>query len=78
MMEGGRYATVSAKIPKRVKELMKKYEIKPGPIIREILEEKVKEKVLEELEKRARKLKKRLENISDEEIVDLIREDRGR
>jgi hypothetical protein len=32
------YVTVSAKIPRRLKELLDKYGIKPGPVIRRALE----------------------------------------
>ena len=70
------YVTVSAKIPRRLKELLIKYGIKPGPIIRRALEEEVKKRMLEELEKKSRELSKEFSHISDEEVVELIREDR--
>lgn len=72
------YVTVSAKIPRRLKELLDKYGIKPGPIIRRALEEEVKKRVLAELEEKAREISGRLSHISDEEVVSLIREDRER
>jgi polyhydroxyalkanoate synthesis regulator phasin len=72
------YVTVSAKIPRRLKELLDKYGIKPGPVIRRALEEEVKRRVLSELEEKARMLSKRLSHISDEEVVSIIREDRER
>ncbi len=70
--------TVSAKIPKKLKELMDKYGIKPGPIIRRALEEEVKKRMLEEAEIR---LKQILEDLGqsfideDEDLVPIIRED---
>ena len=70
------YVTVSAKIPKRLKELLDKYGIQPGPIIRKALEEEVKKHLLGELEERARELSARLAHLSDEEIAAIIREDR--
>lgn len=70
------YVTVSAKIPRKLKELLDKYGIKPGPIIRRALEEEVRRKILEEAEERARELSKRVAHIPDEEIARLIREDR--
>jgi len=70
------YTTVSAKIPKELKDLMDKYGIKPGPVIREALEREVRRRVLEEAEKRAKKLSGKLKEIPDEEIAKLIREDR--
>jgi polyhydroxyalkanoate synthesis regulator phasin len=70
------YATISAKIPRRLKELLDKYGIKPGPIIRRALEEEVKKQILAELEEEARRLSEKLSHISDEEIASLIRENR--
>ena len=68
------YVTVSAKVPRRLKELMDKYGVKPGPIIREALEREVRRRMLEELEKKARKLSEKVMHISDEEIAEIIRE----
>ncbi len=70
------YVTVSAKVPRRVKELMDQYGIKPGPVIREALEREVRKKILEEAEKRARRLRRKLSPLSEDDIVRLIREDR--
>jgi len=70
------YVTVSAKIPRRLKELLDKYGIKPGPIIRRALEEEVKKRVLAELEEKAREIFGKLSHISDEEVAFLVREDR--
>jgi hypothetical protein len=52
------YVTVSPKIPKRLREPLnlKKYNIKPGLIIRKVLEEEVRRRVLSELERRPRPL----------------------
>jgi len=72
------YITVSAMIPRRLKELLDKYGIKPGPVIKRALEEEVKRRVLSELEEEARALSERLSHISDEEIASIIREDRER
>ncbi|MEM0044319.1 MAG: hypothetical protein QXJ51_06115 [Sulfolobales archaeon] len=70
------YVTVSAKIPRKLKELLSRYGIKPGPIIRRALEEEVKKRMLEELEKEFKELSKELSHVSNEEVVELIREDR--
>jgi len=72
------YVTVSAKIPRRLKELLDRYGVKPGPVIRRALEEEVKKRVLSELEEKARRLSKVLSHISDEEVVSIVREDRER
>jgi len=71
------YVTVSAKIPRRLKELLEKYGIKPGPVIRRALEEEVRRRILERAGKKARELNRRIKHIPDEELAKLIREDRG-
>jgi hypothetical protein len=70
------YVTVSAMIPRKLKELLDKYGIKPGPVIRRALEEEVKKHILAELEERAKGFSEKLSHISDEEVVSLIHEDR--
>ncbi len=70
------YVTVSAKIPRKLKEQLEKYGIKPGPIIRKALEEAVRLKMLEIVEEKAKKLSKKVSHISDEEIASIIRESR--
>lgn len=70
------YVTVSAKIPRRLRELMRRYGIKPGPVIRRALEEEVRRRRAEELEAAARELSGRLRGIPDEEIAEIIRRDR--
>ncbi len=72
------YVTVSAKIPRELKELLDRYGIRPGPVIRRALEEEVRRRMLEELEGEARELSRRVSHIPDEEIARVIREDRGR
>ncbi len=70
------YVTVSAKIPRKLKEQLDKYGIKPGQVMRRALEEEVKKRVLEELEAKAREVAEALSHITDEEIAKVIREDR--
>lgn len=70
------YVTVSAKIPSQLKELLEKYGVKPGPVIRRALEMEVKRRILEEVERKVKELAEVLSKISDEEVVQLIREDR--
>ena len=59
-----------------MKELLDKYGIKPGPIIRRALEEEVRGRALSELEERARELSAKLSHVSDGEVAALIREDK--
>ncbi len=70
------YVTVSAKIPRKLKELLDEYRIKPGPIIRRALEEEVKKAMIREIEEEAKQLSSKIVQISDEEIAELIRKDR--
>jgi len=70
------YVTVSAKVPKKLKEMLDEFGIKPSPIIRKALEEEVKSQMLSKIEKESADLCKKLSHISDEEIARLIREDR--
>jgi len=78
LCEDMEYTTVSAKIPKSLKEKLKEYNIKPGPVIRKALEEEVRKRILVEIEEKAKKLSSALKEIEDEEVVKLIREDRER
>jgi len=68
--------TVSAKIPRRLKELLDRYGIKPGPVIRRALEEEVRRRMLSEIEEKAKRLCERISHIPDEEVAEIIREDR--
>jgi len=70
------YVTVSAKVPRKLKELLDKYGIKPGPIIRRALEEEVRKRMLEEAEEKARRLSEKVAHIPDDEVARIIREDR--
>ncbi|HDM44867.1 MAG TPA: hypothetical protein ENG07_00015 [Candidatus Bathyarchaeota archaeon] len=70
------YVTVSAKIPRRLKELLDLYGVKVGPVVRRALEEEVRRRALLKIEERAKVLSRKLQHISDEEVARLIREDR--
>ena len=72
------YITVSVKVPRRLKELLDKYGIRPGPLVRQVLEEEVRKAVLRELEDEIKGISEEMQGISDEEVVRLIREDRRR
>ena len=72
------YVTVSAKIPRRLKELLDLYGVKVGPVVRRALEEEVRRRALLKIEERAKMLSRKLRHISDEEVARLIREDRER
>ncbi|ADI31633.1 hypothetical protein [Staphylothermus hellenicus] len=68
--------TVSARIPRRLKEKLDRYGIKISEVIRRALEEEVKRRELEEARKASRDLGDLFSAISEKEIVEAIREDR--
>ena len=68
--------TVSAKIPKKLKEKMQRLRIKPSKILRKALEDEVKKREIEELKEEINKLRQTLDKISMDDIVKSIREDR--
>ncbi len=63
---------ISAKIPRRLKELTEALGIEPEPIIGRALEE-AKIRVFQKLEKEVVEIRDKPREISDEEIVKLIR-----
>ncbi len=69
--------TVSAKIPKQLKEKMRRLKIKPSKILRKALEDEVKKREMEELKEEINKLKPVLEKVSMDDIVKSVREDRN-
>lgn len=71
-----RYVTISAKVPRELAEKLKEYGIKPGPVIREALERALRKKILESIDEELKGLVDEFSKIDDEEIAELIREDR--
>jgi post-segregation antitoxin (ccd killing protein) len=68
--------TISVRIPKEVKEEIRRYGIHVSKVVREALEEEIRKRKLEELKKAADRLGDLLAKIPDEEIVKTIREAR--
>jgi len=71
-------ATITVRVPRKLKEELKKRGVNISAVVRKALEnelEKIREK---ELRKAARKLGEFLEKIGEEEILASIKEDRGR
>jgi alkyl hydroperoxide reductase subunit AhpF len=68
--------TVSAKIPKKLREKMQRLKIKPSKVLRKALEDEVKRREIEELKEEISRLKPTLDKISIEDIVKSVREDR--
>ena len=72
----GKYITVSAKIPKELKEKIDRYGIKVGEVVREALELEVKKRMIQEAKRSLKDLMLFLGEIPKEEVVRIIREDR--
>lgn len=77
-MTAQRYVTVSAKIPSSLRQLMKRKGISPSRVFKIGLEEELKKEEIAELVKKAQKVKKVLDRIPIEEVVEGVREDRMR
>jgi len=73
-----RNVTVSLKIPKDLRERMRKLGLNPSPILRKILEDEVRRRELQEIQTRIEKLKPLLNRLTLDEAVRSIREDRER
>jgi post-segregation antitoxin (ccd killing protein) len=70
----GKHVTVSAKIPKELKEEIRALKINPSKVIREALENEVKKKKIEKLLRELENMKNLL--TQPDETVKLIRESR--
>ncbi len=71
-------ATITVRIPKKLKEELRRHGVNISAVVRKALEEEL-EKIREaELRKAARRLGDLFEEIGEENILTSIREDRGR
>jgi len=70
-----RYTRVSARIPVHLREKLRKYGVRVGPLIRDVLEREVRRE-LEEVDRDMGDAPERLRKISDEEFARIIRETR--
>ena len=64
---------VSVRVPKELREELKKYGVNVSQIVRKALEEEVKRRRIEELKEAAGRLGELFANIQDEAIVEAIR-----
>ncbi|NPA99930.1 MAG: hypothetical protein GXO10_00995 [Crenarchaeota archaeon] len=76
-LESSEYVTIQVRVPRWIKEILDKYSIDIELIVQKILEHEMKTIMLREIEKELDKIRNKL-NMTDEEIVRLIREDRDR
>jgi len=74
----GQMVTISVKIPKKLKDRMKRSRIKTSTVIREFLERKTFEEEARKLDEDIRKHRKIFDKLSVEEVVEEIRKDRSR
>ncbi len=70
------YVTIAVRIPRELKELLDRYGIDLGEVIRRALEHEVKRRIVKEAERELQDVIDKISMISDEEIARLIREDR--
>jgi hypothetical protein len=70
------YTTVSAKIPKKIKEKMEEYGIKPSKVIRKVIYEEIKKAELKKLKEEAHSVKLVIAKVKSEAVTKSIREDR--
>jgi post-segregation antitoxin (ccd killing protein) len=72
------YATISAKIPKELREKMKEYGIKSSEVIRKAIFEEIRKIEARELKEEIKSIKPIINKISIESVIQSIREDRER
>lgn len=72
----GKMVVVSAKVPKEVKEELKKQNVNISKVVREALEKEIKKRRVEDLKRRYSEIKPILDKISAQEVTQLIRKDR--
>jgi len=71
-----KYATVSVKVPTKLKEELEKLGIKPSRLLRRAIEEEIRRREVEKIKREIESLKPALEKISIEDVVKSIRADR--
>ena len=67
-------ATISVRVPKKLKEEIERYKIKVSELVRKFLEEEVRKRKRRELENNAEELGEFFSKLSREEVVRRIRE----
>jgi len=68
--------TITVRVPKELKEDIGRYGVEVSKVVREALEEEIRRRKLEDLRKTAGELGEFFAKISDEQIVQSIRETR--
>ena len=73
-----KYVTVSVKIPRKLKEKLERYGIKPSKLLKKAIMEELKRREIQDLEKMRAELSDIIAKFSKEFIVRSIRKDRER
>lgn len=71
-----KYVTVSVKIPKELRDKLRRLGIKPSSFLRRAIEEEVRRLELERLKSEIERLRPVLERIPMEDVIRSVREDR--
>lgn len=72
----GKMVVISAKVPKEIKEELKKRNVNISKVVREALKKEMKKRRVEELKHRYSEIKPILDKISAKEVTQLLRKDR--
>ena len=70
--------TISVKVPRELKERMKKSHVKISKVVRSVLEERILVEEAVKINEEVRKHKKTFDRLSIERVVNDLREDRAR
>ena len=70
--------TISVKVPRSLKEKIKKSHLQVSKVVRNLLERQILEEEAQKINEEVKKYKKTFDKISIESIVNDIREDRAR
>jgi len=74
----GRLVNVSVKVPKEIRELMRKVDVNWSEYLREVIETKIRVEMAKEAARRLDEIRGRAGKMPTEELVRWIREDRER
>jgi len=72
------YVTISAKIPKELREKMRKYGIKSSDIIRKAIYREIRKIEMKKIKEEMKSIKPIINKIPIESVIQSIREDRER
>ena len=72
------YATISAKIPKKLRKKMKEYGIKSSEVIRKAIYREIKKNEMKKIKEEMKSIKPIINKIPIESVIQSIREDRKR